>query len=376
MKREELGRIILDLKPDLKKGNPRNSEGAFMELENGEIIFIYSRFKGESGADHATSDLAILRSTDGGETFGDEQTVTTCEGEDGVNVMSLSLLEMNDGDIGLFYLVRTTYTMCQMFLKRSSDGGHTWSSRVLCTPYDAFFVVNNDRVTRLANGRILIPAARHEYGWLDAPDSGKIYADSRSEVLFFYSDDDGRTWKQAADKCSIPFHTYNGAGLQEPGLIELADGILWAWARTELGRQYEMFSLDNGEHWTAAQPSRFTSPNSPLSMKRAPGGRIYAIWNPIPEYNGREKTGCFTGGRTPFVIGASDDNGKSFSEPVIFEEDELSGYCYCAIYFTDDKMLLAYCAGGAAEKSCLAKTRLRSIPMEQLRELFPDGSNI
>ena len=374
MKREQLGKIIMDLPPDLEKNNPRNSEGAFMQLANGEIIYVYSKFKGSSGADHATSDLAILRSTDGGNTFGDEEIITTCEEENGVNIMSLSLLEMKNGDIGLFYLVRTTYTLLQMFVKRSSDGGHTWGERVLCTPCEGFFVVNNDRVIRLASGRIMIPAARHTTGWSGSPDSDSRYFDSQSEVVFFYSDDDGYTWNQSADKCSMPYHTYNSAGLQEPGVIELSDGILWAWARTELGRQYEMFSFDNGEHWSASQPSRFTSPNSPLSMKRDVSGRIYAIWNPIPEYNGREQVGYFTGGRTPFVMAVSDDNGKTFSEPVIFEDDQLTGYCYCAIYFTNDKMLLSYCAGGEEERLCLAKTRLRGIQREQLKELFSDVS--
>ena len=370
MRKEELGKIILDLSPSMEKKNPRNSEGAFQQLSSGEIIFVYSRFKGDSSADSATSDLAVLRSTDGGETFTHEQTITTCEREEGVNVMSLSLLEMNNGDIGLFYLVRTTYTLLQMFLKRSSDGGRTWSERVLCTPYEGFFVVNNDRVTRLSSGRIIIPAARHTTGWYGRPDCDRQYLDSRSEVVFFYSDDDGYTWKQSSDKCSAPYHSYNTAGLQEPGLIELKNGVLWAWARTELGRQYEMFSMDSGEHWTASQPSRFTSPNSPLSMKRDPFGRIYAIWNPIPEYNGRTVPDYFTGGRTPLVIAVSEDDGRTFSEPVIFEDDESCGYCYCAIYFANNKMLLSYCAGGEEEKSCLAKTRLRGIPMEQLSTVF------
>lgn len=371
MKKEQLGKVILELKPDYEKNNPRNSEGAFLQLPDGEIIFVYSKFKGGSGADHATSDLMLLRSKDGGDTFGEEEVITTCEAENGVNVMSLSLLQMNNGDIGLFYLVRTTYTLLQMYVKRSSDGGHTWSDRVLCMPCEGFFVVNNDRVTRLSGGRILIPAARHAAGWANTPDSGATFQDSRSEIVFFYSDDDGYTWKMASDKCSMPFNTYNTAGLQEPGVIELKEGILWAWARTELGRQYEMFSFDNGEHWTTCQPSRFTSPNSPLCMKRDQNGRIYTIWNPIPEYNGRGTVGYFTGGRTPFVLAVSDDNGKTFSEPVVFEDDELSGYCYCAIYFTEDKMLLAYCAGGAEERSCLLKTRLRTIEKTQLQELFP-----
>ncbi len=148
--------------------------------------------------------------------------------------------------------------------------------------------------------------------------------------------------------------------------MELGNGVLWAWARTELGRQYETFSMDGGETWTACQPSRFTSPNSPLCMKRGDDGKLYAIWNPIPEYNGREKVGYFTGGRTPMVIAASGDDGRSFTEPVAFEWDKDSGYCYCAIYFIKDALLLAYCAGGSKERSCLVKTRIRRIEKEEL----------
>ena len=104
---------------------------------------------------------------------------------------------------------------------------------------------------------------------------------------------------------------------------------------------------DYGNTWTACQPSRFTSPNGPLSMKRDENGVLYAIWNPIPQYNGREEPGkVFMGGRTPYVIAVSRDNGQTFTEPVSFEEEEDHGYCYCAIHFTKDAMLLAYCAGG------------------------------
>lgn len=83
-------------------------------------------------------------------------------------------------------------------------------------------------------------------------------------------------------------------------------------------------------------------------MKRDENGVLYAIWNPIPQYNGREEPGkVFMGGRTPYVIAVSRDNGQTFTEPVSFEEEEDHGYCYCAIHFTKDAMLLAYCAGGA-----------------------------
>ena len=93
----------------------------------------------------------LLRSGDDGRTFGEESIILTCEGEGGVNAMSLSLMHMKNGDIGLFYLVRTTYTLLRMFLRRSRDGGRTWGERVLCTPQEGFFVVNNDRVIRLSD---------------------------------------------------------------------------------------------------------------------------------------------------------------------------------------------------------------------------------
>lgn len=362
MKHLELGAVVQELMPDNEAGNPRNSEGTFLETEKDGILFVYSRFRGSNPADHAYADLCLMRSADGGRTFGEGEIILTCEGEGGVNMMSPSLLQMENGEIGLFYLVRMTYTMTRIFLRRSADGGRTWGERVLCSPQDDFFVVNNDRVVRLHTGRIIIPVASHR--------AGEGYFDSRSEAMYFYSDDDGRSFRASAGKCALPHSAYCTSGLQEPGVMELKNGVIWSWARTELGRQYEMYSMDGGDTWTACQPSRFTSPNSPLCMKRDRDGKLYAIWNPIPEYNGREKVdGIFTGGRTPMVIAVSESDGKTFTEPVAFEWDEERGYCYCAICFTEDALLLAYCAGGKEEGSCLVKTRIRRIEREALARI-------
>lgn len=362
MKYLELGTVVQDLAPDIKAENPRNSEGTFLETENDGILFVYSRFKGKRPDDEAFADLCLLRSMDGGRTFDQGRIILTCEGEEGVNMMSPSLLHMENGDIGLFYLVRMTYTMTRIFLRRSSDGGRTWGERVLCTPQDDFFVINNDRVLRLKSGRILLPVASHR--------AGPGYFDGRSEAMFFYSDDDGGTWHTAPGKCTLPNAAHCASGLQEPGVAQLENGVVWGWGRTELGRQYEMFSMDDGENWTACQPSRFTAPNSPLCMKRADDGRLYAIWNPVPEYNGREKVdGIFTGGRTPLVIAYSGDDGRTFTEPAAFERDPESGYCYCAMYFTKDALLLAYCAGGKKDGSCLVRTRIRRVERAQLEEI-------
>ena len=159
-------------------------------------------------------------------------------------------------------------------------------------------MVNNDRVIRLSSGRILIAAASHRSGRFNekyAAQKGnwvgnETFFDSRSEVIFFYSDDDGNTWNVSEGKCCMPYLTNCESGLQEPGVLELSPGVIWGFSRTDLGRQYEMYSMDNGNTWTTVQPSRFTGPNSPLSMKRDhKSDWIYAVWNPIPEYNGRKR---------------------------------------------------------------------------------------
>ena len=131
MRSVELGKLSADIRPDLSKNNPRNSEGAFFTLKNGDILFAYSKFKGKSNADFASADICLLRSKDNGRSFGEEKTIMTCESEKAVNIMSLSFLEMKNGDVGLFYLVRQTYTHMRMYLRRSADGGENWSERIL-----------------------------------------------------------------------------------------------------------------------------------------------------------------------------------------------------------------------------------------------------
>lgn len=357
------GKIIRDLAP--APGNPRNSEGAFLTLQNGEILFIYSAFKGESNADHAYTDLKALRSYDGGESFVDEGVVLTCEGEDGVNTMSVSLLQMQNGDIGLFYLVRTTYTLMRMFLRRSSDGGRTWSDRVCCMR-EGYYVVNNDRVVRLSDGRIILPSASHR---AFTREDGTPAYDSASEVVWHCSEDDGYTWHELPKKCTMGDLAHCRSGLQEPGVVELSPGVLWGWARTDIGRQYEMFSVNGGMSWTTAQPSGFTSPCSPLCMKRLDDGRLVAVWNPVPIANGQSEIidGIWTGGRTPLVIAFSSDNGNTFPDPIVIEDEKNRGYCYTAIHPIADGILLAYCAGGPEDGSCLCRLRIRKIRWEELQ---------
>ena len=57
----------------------------------------------------------------------------------------------------------------------------------------------------------------------------------------------------------------------------------------------------------------------------------------------------------------------TWSKPITLADDPERGYCYPAIFFTeDDCMLAAYCTGGPEERVCLAQLSIQKIPMKEL----------
>lgn len=360
---EQLGKIVLDLPPASR--NPRNSEGAFLELEDGRLLFAYSRFTGDSYDDTSKACIAVCYSADEGSTWSEPRIIARPEDHEAMNIMSSSLLHMRNGDIGLFYLIRYGWHDLRLNLRRSSDEGETWSEPICCIPGMGYFVTNNDRVVRLSSGRLVVPAGYHKLKGESRTDWKSF--DGRAITCFFLSDDDGLTWRESRNFCAL-ISPHSQSGLQEPGLIELRKDVLWAWARTDMGRQYEMFSFDGGETWSEAGASGFISPNSPLSMKRIPDcDFLMAVWNPIPNYVTRplEK---HSWGRTPLIGAISKDNGRTWEGHFAVEgEDERGGYCYTAIHFTRDSVLLAYCAGEPEDNICLNRLRVRRIPLSLIR---------
>ncbi len=352
-------KAVLVLSPG---GNyPRHSEGAFIRLNNGNILFAYSRFHSD-WLDDAPSDIVGLESADEGETWGETRVLIEASAFNTQNVMSCNLLRMDNGDLGLYYIVKANAYTFQIWLSRSRDEGHTFYEHIQCSHHrgDGLYVLNNDRVRRLKSGRIILPLAYHRVSRLD---DDKRYYDYRSFTTFLYSDDDGYTYQESADTVFI-HSPRSRSGLQEPGVIQLNDNLLWAFMRTDMMFQYESYSFDGGVHWTQAQPSRFTSPCSPMLVVRRPeNGWLYAIFNPIPEYLGRNAP-RESGGRTPLVYSISQDDGASWSEEYVVEDDPRAGYCYPACFFTDDgHMLLSYCSGLPEQLSCLAQTTISKVKL-------------
>jgi hypothetical protein len=339
--------------------NPRNSEGAFIELGDGRLMFAYTRFYG-GGEDNAGADIAAVYSSDSGATWTREPQIIV-KNDAAENVMSVSLLRLADGRIALFYLKKNGLDDCRLWLRISSDEAKSWGQPRLTIPAPGYFVVNSDRVLQLRNGRLIVPAAFHRLKGENNKDFKNF--DYRGIALFYLSDDAGQTWRESDSWWAPPVPSKSG--LQEPGVIELKDGRLYAWARTDLGCQYEMVSRDAGNTWTPPAPSVFKSPNSPLSLKRIPAtGDLLAVWN---DHSGRfpfPRDHKQFGGRTPLVSAVSRDDGQSWGNFKPIENDPNGGYCYTAIYFVKKWVLLAYWEAETKGGAATTRLRLRRLALD------------
>src|SRR6187549_1098252 len=101
--------------------NPRNSEGDFMMLKNGLMMFVYSRFTGGT-ADDSRADLAAIYSGDRGKTWS-LRYEPVLEGEGKKNVMSVSLIRLSETEIAMFYLRRNSSSDCVPMMRLSTDEG-------------------------------------------------------------------------------------------------------------------------------------------------------------------------------------------------------------------------------------------------------------
>jgi YhcH/YjgK/YiaL family protein len=271
--------------------------------------------------------------------------------------MSVILLRLQSGEIALFYLLKNSMTDCRPVMRRSFDEGRTWSEPTVCiTDEVAYYVLNNDRVIQLRDGRLLFAVSKHTLP------NGAF--DHTAVVLTYTSDDNGRTWRRGRSELRGVGPDGRRCAAQEPGVVELRDGSVLLWFRSDAGYQLASRSDDRGETWSAPQPSRLCSPLSPASIKRLPTGDLLAVWNdheskPEMRTHHADTHKWAHGWRSPLAAALSRDEGRTWSGVKMIEDDPEGWFCYTAIDALDDgTALLAYCAYGQ-----LAHSRIVKVPV-------------
>lgn len=319
------------------KKNPRYTEGSIVERADGSLLFAVTEFH-DSDSDFAKAHIVARVSQDGGRTWGPSRELQKNTG--GLNVMSVSLRRVGP-EILMFYLQKNAVDDLDMFVRRSDDEGETFGAPTLVTADPGYHVINNDRITELSSGRLLVPAA-------STPDIRKV---NHLISHCYISDDGGRSWRNSKGQVDAPKR-----GAMEPEVIELNDGRILMIIRTQLGYIGKSYSSDGGETWSKMETLGVRAPEAPSTLRRIPStGDLLLI------FNDTFTPGAGHGGkRTPLTAAISSDEGMTWKNVGNLESDASKTFSYTSLIFVRDRAVMSYWESGEGRQlSC----RFRSIPV-------------
>ena len=319
---ESSGEIIDQMVCPPNSSSVRKSEADILELNDGRLLLVYTDFYTASGDDDAPAQINGRYSSDMGKTWTEPFTIVKNTAKQ--NVMSASLLRLKSGEIALAYMYKDSDADCSILFRTSHDEGRTFSDPTKVTPRKSFWVMNNDRLVQLSTGRLLAPCQRL--------DNYPMVTHSVANVL--YSDDNGKSWHESN---SVDIRM-NHDGADEPGLVELKDGRVMMYFRTDLSAIYQCFSSDQGISWTEPEATRLEAPVSPSIIKRVPAtGDLVVIWNhTLPRH------GIGHSDRFPLTSAISRDDARTWRNIRDFETDDRYTYAYPSITFSKDRALISY----------------------------------
>ena len=217
------------------------------------------------------------------------------------------LFQPRHGPLLLFYKVGPDPRSWWGVLKRSEDGGKSWSEAERL-PEGILGPIKNKPV-QLRNSDLLCGSSDEQNGW---------------RVHFERSADLGRTWSSTG-----PLNDGIGIGAIQPSLLFQKDGSIQAIGRTRQGRLFTISSRDDGRHWGAMSLLDLPNPNSGTDAITLRDGRHLLVYNHT------------TTSRTPLNVAISSD-GTNWT-PALTLEDEPGEYSYPAvIQSADDKIHITY----------------------------------
>ncbi len=305
--------------------------GPFIPLDDGRLLTFHN---GEA-----------VFSDDGGRTW--PQRVTMYDGQ-GPGRPSKALIGMRtrDGAIIAVYMDMENFVWSSdkqsldVWAIRSLDDGKTWIDRQRI--FEGYCGALND-IIQTTDGQVVVPVQ----AFLPEPQR------RRHGQYTMVSADDGKTWRRSNLIDYEGAGSGDHAGTFESTLTQLNDGRLWIVLRTTeaLGQFWEAFSSDNGLTWDNLQASGIDASSSPAYVCRLASGRLVMTWNRLltqagdglveaqvpgrqqrrdPAVAARPKPGIPH--RTQLVLAFSEDEARTWSEPVVIVEKKGSWLAYPYIY--------------------------------------------
>ncbi|MBC7569532.1 MAG: exo-alpha-sialidase [Spirosoma sp.] len=221
------------------------------------------------------------------------------------------LYQIPNGNLLLFYKVGPSPSTWWGMLKRSADGGHTWSAAERLPDGIAGPVKN--KPVLLPSGVLLCPSSSEDQNW---------------RVHFERTTDWGKTWTRTE-----PINSGVDDGAIQPSVLFHPDGKLQALCRSQKsGFILQTWSNDGGNTWSSLQPTTLPNPNSGTDAVTLADGRQVLIYNPTPPIPGK-----FGGPRTPLHAAISPD-GIHWNTLAVLE-NEPGEYSYPAVIQTADGLV-------------------------------------
>jgi sialidase-1 len=297
-------------------------------LKNGALLVAYTEFSSGwdifsgQGLEHVAARVCGKISSDGGKTWG--RKFILAQTQEGLrSAVTPSFLRLNDGRIMFGHNKMVSLGDARYFVRFSADEGKSWSNEIRVIDRPEYGFVYNFGPIQLKSDRILAP-----YGF--SPDYRK---DKHFRVKVYYSDDGGQNWKHSSSVTDLPKR-----GAMDPGVVELKDGSILMYMRTQLGRIYKCYSYDQGLTWNHPEPMMLKNPESPSAMARIPSTNdLIVIFN-----NNYDPGSPHLGARRPLTAAISLDEGKTWRNFHDLENDRGREYSYPSVTFMNDRVLLTY----------------------------------
>ena len=208
---------------------------------------------------------------------------------------------------------------------RSLDGGKTWQD--IQKLHDEWTGANRSMI-QTQDGTIVFTSMK----LLGNP--------GRHAVLTYRSTDDGETW-EASNIIDLGGCGHHG-GLSEATLVELKDGRLLKYIRTNWGQFWRAYSTDGGRYWHPFGPAGIDASSAPGDLWRLASGRIALAWNrllpegkdsyPLSGGDCQRSATPVSNFRNELSISFSEDEGESWLPPVVIARNPEGTISYPYIF--------------------------------------------
>lgn len=203
------------------------------------------------------------------------------------------------GRLHLFYKTGADVPGWRTRVMSSGDEGRAWSAPRELEPLDGFPPGPvKDKPIVLADGTWLAPTSRETASEWDA--------------AVTISSDDGGSWRLGGP-VPLEHARFPGKGVIQPTLWESAPGRVHMLLRSTCGRVCRSDSRDGGRTWSPARMTELPNNNSGIDVERLPDGSLAVCCNPV----GRD-----WGKRTPLVLTFSRDNGETWGDTLVLEDED------------------------------------------------------